>query len=73
MNYVPKMNRNEFANLKYFYNFNLLHFSVGRVLMIGNPAGKKSKVYKRSKVRGFDSNLIRITSHPGGGEKEIIE
>ncbi len=67
------MNRYYFADLKYLYNFHFLHFSVGRVLMIGSPAGKKSKVYKRSKVRGFDSNLIRITSHPGGGEKEIIE
>jgi hypothetical protein len=31
MNHVPKMNITKFVDLKVFYNFNSLHFSVGRV------------------------------------------
>jgi hypothetical protein len=30
MKHVPKMNRSEFVDLKFFYNFYSLHFSVGR-------------------------------------------
>jgi hypothetical protein len=29
-----KLNRTEFVDLKFFYNFYFLHFSVGRVSMI---------------------------------------
>jgi hypothetical protein len=49
------MNGTEFANQKFFYNFNFSPFCVGRVLMIAiSPTGKKYKVYMRSKVRGFE-------------------
>ncbi len=38
MNRVPKMNRTEFGDLKFFYNLYFLHFSVGRVSMIASPS-----------------------------------
>jgi hypothetical protein len=38
--YVPIVNRTEFANLKFFYNFQFLHYSVERVL-IASPSEKK--------------------------------
>ncbi len=50
------MNITEFANLKVFYNFHFLHFSVGHVLMIASPTERRFKVYMRSNVRGFDSS-----------------
>jgi hypothetical protein len=54
MNHVPKMNIIEFVDLKVFYNFYSLLFSVGRVSMIASPSEKESKVSMRSKFRGFD-------------------
>jgi hypothetical protein len=50
-----------FANPEIFYNFHVLHFSVGHDLMIASPSGKKSKVYVRFKVRGFDGNSRSFT------------
>ncbi len=38
MNHEPKMNTTEFVDLKVFYTFYYLHFSVGRVLMIASPS-----------------------------------
>ncbi len=37
MIYVPKTNGTEFVDLKFFYNFYSLHFSVKGVSMIANP------------------------------------
>jgi hypothetical protein len=39
--HVQKMNRTEFVDLKFFYNFYSLHFSVGRVTMIASPSEKE--------------------------------
>jgi hypothetical protein len=36
-----KKNRTEFVDLKFFYNFYSLHFSVGRVSMIASPSEKE--------------------------------
>jgi hypothetical protein len=36
-----KMNRTEFVDLKFFYKFYSLHFSVGRVSMIASPSEKE--------------------------------
>jgi hypothetical protein len=35
------MNRTEFADLKFFYNFYSLYFSVGRVSMIATSPSEK--------------------------------
>ncbi len=43
------MNRTEFVDLTFLYNFYSLHYSVGRVLMI--------KFSMWSKGRGFDGSL----------------
>ncbi len=60
MKYVPKLNRTEVKNLTLFYNFHFLHFSIGRVLTIANPSGKKFKVYMKSKVRYFGGAMIKV-------------
>jgi hypothetical protein len=64
--YVPKTNRNEFAHLKFLYNFYFLNFSIGRVLMIlAIPSGKNSKlhkVYTRFNVTGFDGSFDKFLS-----------
>ncbi len=41
MNHVQKMNRTEFVNVKFFYNFYPLHFFVGRISMIASPSEKE--------------------------------
>jgi hypothetical protein len=41
INHVPKMKRTEFLDLKFFYNFYLLYFSVGRIAMIGSLSEKE--------------------------------
>jgi hypothetical protein len=41
MNHVPKMNRTEFVDLMFFYNFYSLYFSVGCVSMIASPSEKE--------------------------------
>ncbi len=41
MNHVQKMNRTKFVDLKFFYNFYSLHFSVERVSMIASPSEKE--------------------------------
>jgi hypothetical protein len=38
---VPGMNKTNFANQKFVYNFHSIHFSVGRVLIIGSASEKK--------------------------------
>jgi hypothetical protein len=38
---TKKKNKTEFVDLKYFYNFYSLHFSVGRVSMIANSSEKE--------------------------------
>jgi hypothetical protein len=53
MNHVPKMNRTEFVDLKFYYNFYSLHFYVRRVSMIA------SFLNKRSKVRGFYGMILK--------------
>jgi hypothetical protein len=40
MNHVLKMNRTEFVDLNFFYNFYSLHFSVGRIQLIASPSEK---------------------------------
>jgi hypothetical protein len=54
MNHEREINRTEFANLKFFYEYHLIPFPEGRVLVMASPSGKKSKVYMRSKVIGFE-------------------
>jgi hypothetical protein len=46
------MNRTDFANQKFVYNFYSIDVSVGRVLIIESE--EKVKSFMRSKVRGFD-------------------
>ncbi len=41
MNHVQKVNRTEFVDLKFFYNFYSLHFSVGRISMIAASPSEK--------------------------------
>jgi hypothetical protein len=41
MDNVIKKTRTEFIELKVFYNFYSLHFSVGRVSMIASPSEKE--------------------------------
>jgi hypothetical protein len=47
------MNRTEFVDLKVFYKFYSLHFSVGRLSMIGSPSEKEVQSSQEFKVRGF--------------------
>ncbi len=54
MNHAPKLNRTEFVDLKFFYNFCSLLFSVGRVSMIASPSEKEVRSIHELKVRGFD-------------------
>jgi hypothetical protein len=61
MNYVPELSRTEFTYLKFFYDIHFLKFSVGRVLMIASPSGKRFKVYMRYNVRGSDGSNIGQT------------
>ncbi len=35
------MNRTEFVDLKFLYNFYPLNFSIGRILMIASPSEKE--------------------------------
>jgi hypothetical protein len=56
------MNRTELVDLKFFYNFYSLHFSVGHVSMIASLSKKWSK------VEGFDGNkeykmIIKINNN----------
>ncbi len=56
---VLKMSRSESANLKFFYNFHFLQFSVVCVLMIASPIKKNHVVYRWSDVRGYDGSNTR--------------
>ncbi len=42
---MPKMNRIEFEDSKFFYNLYSLNYSVGRVLMIESPSEKDVKSF----------------------------
>jgi hypothetical protein len=69
MHKVPKNEQSKFANnLEFSYKATTLIFfifSVGRVYITANFSRKKSKLYKRFKVKGFDGNLRhdRPTTH----------
>ncbi len=47
MNHVPKMNRTGLVDLRLFYNFYSLHFSVRRVLMIARPTEKEVQSFHK--------------------------
>jgi hypothetical protein len=56
-NYVPEINRTEFANVNYFYYFFFTSSFCGKRFDDMSLLGKTSKVYMRSTVRGFDGTL----------------
>ncbi len=41
----------EFANLSFFYRFQYLPFSVGRILVIASPSEKKKRVQSLDEVQ----------------------
>jgi hypothetical protein len=49
MNHVQKMNKTKILDLKFFYNFYSIHFSVGRVAMIASPSEKEVQSLRLSR------------------------
>jgi hypothetical protein len=41
------MNRTKFVDLRFFYNFYSLHFSVGHVSMIASPSEKEVQTFHK--------------------------
>ncbi len=46
MNHVQKMNRTKLVDLKFFYNFYSLHFSVGRISLIASHSEKEVQSFQ---------------------------
>ncbi len=57
MNHVPKLSRIKFVNLKFFYNFSSLHFSVGRVSLIASPSEKEVQSFHE--VQSYEVLYVR--------------
>ncbi len=64
MDHIPKMNRTRFVASKFFYNFHLLPFSVGRTWMIASPSEKE--VPRLETLTVFEQTTKWIGSLPCG-------
>jgi hypothetical protein len=58
MNHVPKMNRTEFVDLKFYYNFYSLYFSVRRLSMIASPS--KKVVQRFHEVQKLEASTVSL-------------